>query len=202
MPETRERYRVITDADAIRDSLEEPSAFVRVFERHHGRLLAYCRRRAGDDGEDIASEVFARAFDLRARYDLTRADAAPWLFGIATNLIASARRAERRQLRAYARLHVEPSHTFSHDVGERIDAARAVAKAADAVRRLPPRERDVLLLVAWAELSQEEVADALAVPIGTVKSRLSRARGRIRRQLGNTRALSEADLEEPWTTST
>ena len=171
-----------TDADVIRRSLDEPAAFADLFDRHADGVHGYLAWRLGREAaDDLLAETFALAFQHRRRYDVARADARPWLFGIATNLVGRHRRQEARRLRALARC--EPPR------GEEDAAERVIARlSADAVRpqlaaaiaRLPVRYRDVLLLHAWAELNHQEIATALGVPAGTVRSRLSRARARLR----------------------
>ena len=133
--------------------------------------------------DDVTAETFLVAFRKRARYDLGRADARPWLYGIASNLISGHRRSETRRLRALARQRpsARPSSrtaapSASPPTGSRPALAAALAGLGSA-------ERDLLLLVAWADLSYEEAAQALGIPIGTVRSRLSRTRTKIRRSL-------------------
>ena len=92
----------LSDAEVIRASLDQPEAFKALFERHFDAIFGYLARRKGPDaGSDLASEVFVRAFASRSRYELNRADARPWLYGIAANLLHKQRRSETRQLRAY-----------------------------------------------------------------------------------------------------
>ncbi len=173
----------LTDAELIAASVTRPDAFRAVFERHYDVILRYCRRRVGGDGDDLASEVFLRAFDRRDRYDLERADARPWLFGIATNLVAGARRSETRRLRAFARLGRDPQEWSADQANARVDAARQSSVLAEAVRSLGRGDRDVLLLRAWGDLSYDEIAEALAIPLGTVRSRLNRARQHVQTHL-------------------
>lgn len=137
--------------------------------------------------DDLASETFVVAFRRRATYDRSRPDARPWLFGIATHLLRHHYRTERRKLAAYAKTGVDP--VVASDPG--FDAAedRAQAKAlgpalARALAPLRPGDRDALLLLAWADLSYQEIAEALGIPIGTVRSRLARARRQVRELLG------------------
>jgi len=93
----------------IRASLGKPEAFKALFERHFDAIFGYIARRSGPDaGSDLASEVFVRAFASRSRYEQTHADARPWLYGIAANLLHKQRRSETRQLRAYARTALIP----------------------------------------------------------------------------------------------
>jgi RNA polymerase sigma factor (sigma-70 family) len=128
--------------------------------------------------DELAAETFLQAFGARERYEPSLADVRPWLFGIAANLLRRHRRAEERRLRAYARAATRPDDASAFDgVDERLDAAATTAALATALSALGPGERDVLLLHAWADLSYEGIAAALAIPVGTVRSRLHRARG-------------------------
>jgi RNA polymerase sigma factor (sigma-70 family) len=172
-----------TDGEAIAASLSEPRAFGVVFERHFAAILRYLRRRLDDrQAEEAAAQTFFVAFDERGRFDRERADARPWLFGIATNIARRHRRGEVRELRAVARLG--PDTGAANDGSEaRIDAERMRGVLARCLADLPVEERDVLYLLVWAELDQPEIAAALEVPLGTVKSRLSRARKRVQAAL-------------------
>jgi RNA polymerase sigma-70 factor, ECF subfamily len=165
----------LSDAAVIERSLVDPHAFASIFDRHFDAVHGYARRRLGRSlAEEIASETFIRAFDRRDSFDASRVDARPWLFGIAANLMRRHWRTERRRLGALQRL--EPSGTQQPAPDDRADLIAAL----DA---LPAKEREALLLFALADLSYEEIAEALGVPIGTVRSRLSRARDRIRKRL-------------------
>ncbi|MBK5288971.1 MAG: sigma-70 family RNA polymerase sigma factor [Acidimicrobiia bacterium] len=170
------------DGELIRASLDVPEQFAVVFERHYPAIDRYCVRRIGLDGHDVSSSTFVTAFRIRDRFDPTRANAAPWLYGIAGNGLRHHRRSELRRLRAYER--VEPGAVSSFDIDDRIDAGAVGARLARGLRTLPTRDRDALLLFAWADLSYEQIADALVIPIGTVRSRISRARIRLRNALG------------------
>ncbi|HTT94887.1 MAG TPA: sigma-70 family RNA polymerase sigma factor [Solirubrobacterales bacterium] len=173
-----------SDSAAIAASLADPGAFAAIFERHYDAVHGYLRRRLdAARADEIASQTFLVAFDRRARFERGRADARPWLFGIATNLAHNHRRHELVELRALAALRPEAALAVE-GVEARLDAERLRAPLARALAELPTEEADVLCLLVWAELSQAEVADALAIPLGTVKSRLSRARGRLRDALG------------------
>jgi RNA polymerase sigma-70 factor (ECF subfamily) len=177
----KERAMSDSDADVIRASVTEPEAFVTIFERHFDPIYRYLARRVGVDvGSELASEVFTAAFAQRTRYDLARADAAPWLYGIAANLLRRRHRSERRRLRAYARTPLERAAEL--DVGQQADPAVAEALAA-----LKPADREVLMLFAWADLDYEQIAEALQVPVGTVRSRLHRARQQVRAALADTK---------------
>jgi RNA polymerase sigma factor (sigma-70 family) len=165
----------LTDAEALQASRSDPHAFVPVFERHFDAVHRYLRRRVPAElADDLVAETFLRAFQHRGRYRAERGAARPWLFGIATNLVRRHYRREERELRALARSAVtQTSHEPVEDE----------AWLAEALAALPRGERDVLLLYAWAELSYEEISVALGVRIGTVRSRLHRARARLRELL-------------------
>jgi RNA polymerase sigma factor (sigma-70 family) len=173
------------DASVIARSIGEPEAFATIFERHFDEIHRYLRRRHPSEADELAAEVFTAAFDARARYRAIGDSARPWLYGIASNLLAKRRRGEVRALRAHARSggRREPADDDYADALERADAARQSAAVAAAVSRLRREDRDTLLLYALSDLSYEEVALALEVPVGTVRSRLSRARRRCAEEL-------------------
>jgi len=176
---------LIPDSEVISASATAPAEFAAVFDRHFGAIHGYLQRRLGRDlADELASQTFLVAFDSRSRYDHSRADARPWLFGIATNVAHRHHRQEQRQLRAYERNAVDPILDPFDGVEERADASNLRRRLVGALAGLPGEERDTLLLYAWAELSYPEIADALGIPVGTVRSRLSRARARLREPLG------------------
>ena len=172
-----------SDAAVIAASLEEPARFGEIFDRHATVLYRYLVRRLGpDEAEAMVGDTFRIAFERRHTYDVHRPLARPWLYGIATNLVAKHRRGEARRLRAVARLaadRVAAADFTDHITGE-LDAADVWPLVVDAVTNLPEPERDALVLHVWEGLSYEDVAHALDVPIGTVRSRLHRARERLR----------------------
>jgi RNA polymerase sigma factor (sigma-70 family) len=171
------------DAQVIAASLDTPVAFGTIFDRHATVLHRYLVRRLGpDEAESMVGDVFRIAFEKRATYDVTRPNARPWLYGIATNLLAKHRRREARRMHAVARLASQrvPPPDLAEGVSGAVDAAGLWPRVADAVTALPEAERDALVLHVWEALSYEEVADALGIPVGTVRSRLHRARTRLR----------------------
>ena len=178
----------MTDADAIARSRSEPAAFETVFDRHVVELHRYLARRVGRDlADDLVAEVFETAFRKRGSYDTDRADARPWLYGIAHNVLRGHRRTEVRRLRAYARTGVDPVAGAGglDEVADRLDARAEGARLARALAALKPRDRETLLLHAWGDLSYDEIAAALKVPVGTVRSRLTRARAQLRERLSD-----------------
>jgi RNA polymerase sigma factor (sigma-70 family) len=186
------------DATVIQLSRHEPEQFTVLFRRHAPHIQRYVVRRLGQDAaDDIVAETFLLAFRQRDCYDQTRADARPWLYGIATNLIGRHRRTEIRMYRALARTGADPvMEPFTDRVDDRVSASTASRRLAAALARLPEEFRDTLLLVAWGDLSYAEVATALEVPVGTVRSRMSRARSKLRRTLGGTNPATP-DEESP-----
>jgi RNA polymerase sigma factor (sigma-70 family) len=174
---------VETDAVLIGRSFRTPRAFGELFDRHWDSVYRYCRSRAGDAGEDLAAETFRLAFDRRATYELDRTDALPWLLGLATNLIRNHLRGCDRGRRAVGRLGAERCDDLAEIAVGRAEAALLGPALAQALDGIPDADRDALLLMAWNDLSYQEVAEALDVPIGTVRSRISRARLRLRARL-------------------
>ena len=159
--------------------------FAGLFDRHYAAVAGFLRRRLERSlADELAAETFLQAFDGRGRYDVSRADARPWLFGIASHLLSRHRRGEERRLRAFARAgQVVREDRGLDDADRRLDATAAAPVLAAAVRSLGAGDREVLLLFAWADLSYEEISTALGLPVGTVRSRLHRARARVRREL-------------------
>jgi RNA polymerase sigma-70 factor (ECF subfamily) len=173
-----------SDAEIIECSTTCPEEFARIFDRHARVLHGYLRRRAGrPEADDLLAETFLVAFKSRDRYDPAVTDARPWLFGIATNLLRRTARSEARAYRALARTGLDRVAAFDDQVAERVDAGATVRLLAGALGRLPRRDRDALLMYAWAELSYDEIARALEIPVGTVRSRLHRARRQLRAAL-------------------
>lgn len=154
------------------------------------------RRIGADAADEVVAETFLLAFGQRDRYDLSRASARPWPYGIATNLIGRYRRTEVRHYRALARAGVDHvAESFTDRVDAAVSASAVNRRLAAALAALPAAYRDTLLLVAWGDLSHEEAAAALRVPAGTVRSRITRARSKLRRMLGDVApsALHEED---------
>jgi RNA polymerase sigma factor (sigma-70 family) len=175
------------DAAIIVRSRQDPGQFAVLFRRHAPELQRYVERRLGVTfAEDVVAETFLVAFRQRNDYQLTRADARPWLYGIATNLIGRHRRSEIRQYRALARTGVDlVTESFADRVDAIVSAGATAGRLAQALAQLPAGQRDALLLVVWGDLSYTEAAVALGVPVGTVRSRLNRARGSLRHWLGD-----------------
>lgn len=174
-----------SDAAAIEASITDPAAFTIIFDRHAANLHRFLARRVEPaDADNLLGEVFRIAFERRHSFDRAHLSARPWLYGIATNLIARHRRSEARRVRAMASLAatrvVADQEVVGNRTAETVDANRSWSMLVDAIDELPDVERDTLMLYAWEELSYGDIAEALDVPVGTVRSRLNRARRRLR----------------------
>jgi RNA polymerase sigma factor (sigma-70 family) len=180
---TSPRSAHLGDGAIIAASRRDPARFAEIFDRHWTRVHRYCVSRAGAAGEDLAAETFRVALDSRSRFDPARDDAGPWLLGIATNLLRHDRRTEGRRARAVLRLPAEEQDDDVEGALDRLDAEAISARAAEALEQLPSAYRDALLLHVWVELSYEQVAEATHVSIGTVRSRIHRARAFLRTAL-------------------
>jgi RNA polymerase sigma-70 factor (ECF subfamily) len=183
--QTQERAEV-DDSHVIDGSLRDPNAFAELFHRHAGEIGRYATRRVGPGvAEDIVAETFLVAFRRRDSYDLARTDARPWLYGIATNILRRHQRDEIRALRALERTGVDPvvSEGFADRVDRQVTASTTSRAMAPVLAGLDAGQRDVLLLTAWADLTLDQVAEVLDIPHGTARSRLSRARAKIRTAL-------------------
>jgi RNA polymerase sigma-70 factor (ECF subfamily) len=175
-------YTVDAVSPDVPIDLHDRRAFGLLFDRYVDRVHGFCLRRCGDweAAQDLTSATFLEAWRHRDRVVLTEASALPWLLGVAFNLSRNASRSQRRFQAAVARLpRDEVSADHADAVAERLDDQRRVREALDAVGRLSDDERAVIALVALGDLTYEEAAQALHVPVGTVRSRLFRARRRI-----------------------
>ena len=169
-----------TDAEVIAASRADPAEFAEIYDRHAGAIVRFLVRRVGGDGEELLGEVFRIAFERRDAFDVGRADAAPWLYGIAANLVAKHRRSAARRTRALARIDRQRPDDEADRIVAMIDADRRWPEVTTLIARLPAGEREVVLLYAWEDLSYEQIATTLDIPVGTVRSRLNRARRRLR----------------------
>jgi RNA polymerase sigma factor (sigma-70 family) len=186
----------LSDAEEIGASLEEPERFAIIFDRHFIVIRDYLRRRLSlATADELAAETFLIAFRRRSAYDRRHPSSRAWLFGIAVNLLHRHGRQERRELRAYAR---SANDLVRQPAGPEAPLAPVVnADLARAIRALSRTDREVLFLYACAELSYDEISRALEIPIGTVRSRLSRARRRIRELLGGEEAIGSDVSVDP-----
>lgn len=173
------------DAAIIEGSTRRPERFAVIFDRHAPHIQRYLTRRLGRQvADDLVAETFLVAFRQREDYDLARPDARPWLYGIATNLARQHQRTEIREYRLRASVGPDLALDGHADrVAAQVTAGAMHRMLAAALAELSDGDRDVLLLIAWEDLHYEEVAEALAIPVGTVRSRLHRARRLVRAAL-------------------
>lgn len=170
-----------------------------IFERHFSAVFGFVgASTAADKADDIASEVFVRAFRDRDRYNPEYKSAKPWLFGIAANLIADHYRSQARQSRAYRRVFARDAGDagFEDDVSGRVDAQAVSPLLHRAMGSLRSQERAVVTLFVLENMSYTEVAAALEIPEGTVRSRLSRARRRLRNLIEVSGELTRGETSE------
>src|SRR5262245_157871 len=173
-----------SDAEVIGRSLDAPEAFGLIYDRHAATVLRFLGRRVGAGvAEGLVGELFRIAFERRKTFDPTRASALPWLYGIGSNLLLKHRRGEARRMRASARMAADREAPEARASAAALDARLLFPRVADAIEALPDGERVALLLFAWEDLSYESMAEALELPIGTVRSRLNRARAHLRELL-------------------
>jgi RNA polymerase sigma factor (sigma-70 family) len=170
-----------------------PDAFVEVARRHEIAIHAYLARRTGRQAaDDLLAEVWLRAFAARGGYDTGYGDARPWLYGIARNVLREHWRTSSGEEPApIGETRVDPWDRII----ERLDSAERAKAVMSAVRALPAAEREILLLVAWEQLTPAEAAKVLGVPPGTARSRLHRARTTVRQ------VLSERDIDQAGVTT-
>jgi RNA polymerase sigma factor (sigma-70 family) len=192
-----------SDASVIAASLAEPERFAEIFDRHFATVFRFAERRVGrDQAAEVASEVLARAFAKRASFRSEAVDALPWLLGIASKLILHERRRFVRYLAAVERASAETRVVDPEDdlaaADRRLDAPADRARMRAALLTLSDVDRELLLLVAWDELSYEEVAAVLELPVGTVRSKLHRAKASLRELLeSNGRTPGDRSIPTP-----
>jgi RNA polymerase sigma factor (sigma-70 family) len=170
------------------------SAMDEIFRTHLDAIYNYCYRRSGSwsTAEDLTSAVFLEVWKTRRRAIELDGSVLPWLYGVATNVCRNHQRSQRRGEAALAKLHladVSPEQV-DRDVVEQLDADRRLARVLEQLRELPQTEQDVFVLVCWEDLSYAQTAQALNIPIGTVRSRLAR----VRRILRLTDDLESSDV--------
>lgn len=187
----------LDDARDVELSLCDPARFGAIFDRYFAEIHGYAAKRAGREAaDDIAAEAFLTAFRARRRFDPRRGTVKAWLYGIVTNHLSAYRRRELRAYRAMARTGLSaPDEGHADRVVERVAAGSLRAPLAKALADLSSGEREVLLLVALGDLSNTDVAAALGIPYGTVASRLSRARAKLRKVTGIALAMDQEDRQ-------
>lgn len=175
------------DALAVRASLTLPERFGEIFERHHHAIWGYLARLAGPDvADDLTGEVFVVAFVQRDRFNPSQGQVRSWLYGIATNKLHNRFRSDSRAKRAFHRAAARrvDSGDYSQEVIDAADLADTVRRVRAAMALLDRGDRELIALAVWEQLPYAQIAVVLGVPVGTVRSRLSRARGRLRELMG------------------
>jgi RNA polymerase sigma factor (sigma-70 family) len=187
-------YDEFDDAALWELSAKDPEAFGEIFRRHARSVFAICYWRTGDAtlAEDVTSVVFLEAWRRRDLVVLEQRSALPWLLGVANHTSRNATRSLRRYSQALRRLDGRRSLPNDDDVIDRIDAETSLALVNEVARDLSEQEREIVLLVFWSGLSYEATAVALGVPVGTVRSRVSRTRRKLQLRLGDSRVIKEA----------
>ncbi len=188
------------DGQVIAASVRHPELFEVIFDRHYRAVVRFAVGRVGiTDGPDIAAETFLRAFSRRSRFDPAHQTALPWLFGIAVNVGRERVRKSVRGRRAFDRM-TPPSETLSPFESDAVDRTDAEARSVElnaALARLTDDEYQVLMLAAIGDLSYQEISDTLDIPLGTVRSRLSRSRRRMRELVDEVRPTPTGDEPAP-----
>ena len=182
----------------IQESRSRPEIFAQLFDRHFASLFQFCSRRVGSTtAEDVVGETFRRAFENREQFDTSRPNAGPWLMTIALNIIRNEHRRSQRESSAIAGMSVQPE---DHELPEglvvgSLDAEKLLSQVQACLSRLGDVEYEALTLYVWDELSYDEIAEITDVPLGTVRSRIHRARQRLQEALEATHQPSEAPLD-------
>jgi len=189
----------LTDAELWKRAVaHDGSAFGDLFDRHATAVYNHCFRRTGDWdlSEDLTSVVFLEAWRKRKHVRLSGTSVLPWLLAVANNCLRNAKRSRRRYGRLLAKLpKSQDTPEFEAELSERVDDAVAVRRVLHVLGDLRVEDQEVVSLCDWAGLSQEDAACALGVPVGTIKSRLSRARERLRAASADGIAHEEAPVE-------
>jgi len=152
--------------------------FAEVYDQNYDAIFRYLRRRvSSEQAADLTAETFLVALREFEKLDASRGSVRAWLFGISSNLMKREARREKQELRAYARSGIDPLiEDPMSEIDRRLDAEHRHSELAGGLATLAADDREALLLLCWGELSYPEISSALNVPLGTVKSRISRAR--------------------------
>jgi RNA polymerase sigma-70 factor (ECF subfamily) len=187
-------YDELDDADLWELSTIDREAFGEIFRRHARAVFSICYWRTGDAAmaEDVTSVVFLEAWRRRDLVVLEQRSALPWLLGVANHSSRNATRSLRRYTQALKRLDGHRNLPSDEAVVDRIDAATSLNLVSNVVRDLSEQEREIVLLVFWSGLSYEAASVALGVPVGTIRSRVSRTRRKLQLRLGDSRVTKEA----------
>lgn len=168
-------------------TLAPAERFEQLYVDSETKLYRYLARRVGPTlAEDLTAEAFAIAWQRFADYDPSRAAFSTWVFGIALNLLRRHSRTELTQLAMYSHTGTDPvSPSDESAIVDRLAAGAFWPKVAAELADMDPMDRDVLTLYAWAGMSYSAIAETLEIPVGTVRSRMSRARDRLVGRVGS-----------------
>ena len=178
-------------------------AFAELFERHSSAVYNFCFRRLGDwaAAEDLMAATFLEAWRKRDQVQISVDSLRPWLLGVANNLLRNERRSNRRREAALRRVRLDlPHEIFEEDVAAKIDDEQRMQQILQLLSQMSVQDQEVIALVLWSGLTYDEAAVALAVPVGTVKSRAARAKKKLTELAGATgHSDSETDalLQQP-----
>ncbi|MFG3436243.1 RNA polymerase sigma factor [Nonomuraea sp. NPDC047897] len=184
---------VMEDVTVVERSLDDPELFAHLYDRYFKEVHRYLAARLGSEqAEDLVAESFLLAFNGRHAFDPERGTVRSWLFGIATNVVARHRRGEGRRLNALSKVAPEDSADGHEDrVTSQLAAQASRPELVRGLKGLSKGDRDVVFLLVFGGLSYEEIAAALAIPVGTVGSRINRARKKLRKALGDVNPIGE-----------
>ena len=178
------------DAELIARSLDgDQDAFVEVVRRHEAAVGAYLARRAGRDrAEDLLGEVWVAAYTSRAAYDRAFPDAGPWLFGVAHNTLRRHWRSRPAEEPVADMTSLASGWDPWTAVDRRVDAESVLRHA---LAQLPAREREILTLVAWEDLTVADAGRVLGMPPGSARRVLHEARMALRNAPGMAALLAD-----------
>ncbi|WP_067177202.1 RNA polymerase sigma factor [Microtetraspora niveoalba] len=184
---------VMEDVTVVERSLDDPELFALLYDRYFKEIYCYLAARLGSDlAEDLVADAFLLAFNGRRGFDPRRGTVRSWLFGIATNVVARHRRREGRRLNALSKVAAEESADGHEDqVISRLAAQASRPELVRALKGLATGDRDAVFLLVFGGLGYEEIATALDIPVGTVGSRINRARKKLRKALGDVDPIGE-----------
>jgi RNA polymerase sigma-70 factor, ECF subfamily len=167
----------MTDGELIaRVGEGDRSAFELLYRRYARPVFALALRRLGDRGraEDAVQETFASIWRSAKSYRRERGPGAPWLYAVARNAII-----DRGRARIEPPTEVPERASGEAEPAEHAESSWTAWRVHSALAELPDKERVVLELAYWSEMSQSEIAEFLQIPLGTVKTRTRAALGRL-----------------------
>ncbi|WP_431912453.1 RNA polymerase sigma factor [Nonomuraea jabiensis] len=184
---------VMEDVTVVERSMDNPDLFALLYDRYFTELYRYLAARLGSEHvEDLVADAFLIAFNGRGGFDSRRGTVRSWLYGIATNVVARHRRREGRRLNALSKV---PAEVFADGHEDRVTSQLAAEASRPelvrGLRGLAKGDRDAVFLLVFGGLGYEEIATALDIPVGTVGSRINRARKKLRTALGDVNPMKE-----------